>query len=276
MFNFFNKRKKRAQDKKGETWKPDFETDFSEAVIIRPPAEVLQQQQREKVAAAKKAAEERRLQLEWEKEQRRSGKYKGEYIFDILPIYRPLVYDSKIIIGTWSLTDLVFLRQWGYEKTVTSNVAGKGKVPVWYYKTLLNRRREVVVPTNLRAKPYIKLNTDSELHIKIQNQTTDHYFSVYQLAGLLLHFGFTEVKVNHRRGADVVGIYRGLEYGIEYEREKTRSVVDLKGQLLQNEKNYDVVKYICPGNAFSHVVAAVGENNVIPRGVAVLDWLNGL
>lgn len=261
---------------------PEDLKDCRESVLIRVPEEILQAQRKSRIEAALKAKEAREREL-YQLHCDKAEKGSGEYIFLIFPQYRKLVYQSHLVFSDWSDRKLDVLKDWGYEKQHAISISGKGRIVVWVYRNVINRKGEVVVPTDLRAKPFKKNNEDSELHIKIQNQSQDHYYSVFQIAALFLHYGFTEVKVNHRLGADVSGIYKGLSIAVEYEREKTRSVDGLKLQYLKASKEHDIVRYIVPSDAYSKVAGALGEESktlgqpiVISRGSAVLDWLNSL
>lgn len=280
MFKFssFFKGKKEA---KPDTWVNPVPDELRDGVypIIRVPEEVLASERKARVEAALKAKEVREKELHrlaCEKAEKGSG----EYIFLILPQYRKLFYESKLAFEDWGEGSLDVLQEWGYVKQRCTSILGRGKSIVWCYKTLINRSGEVEVPNNRRGLPFKKDAAKDErlkvLRDKIPNQTTDHYFSVYQIASSLIFFGFQDVAVSHRLNADVTGFYRGKTYGFSYERAKTRSVDGLKLQYEKELQEVDELIYIVPFDAYNHACQAIDSSKVIKRGSSFLDYLNGL
>lgn len=148
-------------------------------------------------------------------------------------------------------------------------------------KGLIDKNKDIDASFHMkRGQPFkYRMREDEharEMGQKVQNQSIDHYSSVVQLQALMIHYGFSGVRVSHRKGPDVTGEYKGKRIALQYEHKNTRSADGLQLQYLGESKEFDIVKYIVPYDAYLKVSEAIGSENTIKRGEAVLDWLNSL
>lgn len=243
---------------------------------------MLQAQRQARIEAARAAAEQRQRELYWQ-HYKKAEKGQADFIFLLYPQYRDIYYESKVVFSDWSDSNLdSTLLQWGFVKHNVAAVSRRGSINMFASAGLVNKNKDVDASFHLkRGQPFkyiMKIDEHArEMGQKVQNQSLDHYSSVVQLQALMVHYGLTDIKVSHRLGADVSGRYNGKRIALEYEHSaKTRSIDGLKLQFQRDCNEADIVKYIAPSDDVFKLSEALGAENVIRRGEAVLDFFNEL
>ncbi len=157
-----------------------------------------------------------------------------------------IMSEQGIIFDDWIQHEDSVLEQL-FEKRRPQNALGLGTVKVWIKKGL----------------------REGEL---IGNESIDHYALIAQVAGLLEQKGI-HATISHLEGADLTFLVDNQSYYFEYEHgEQSPEVLQKKkhdtttGRLvfISNKGNH---KYLCD---------TVGEENVVPRGLRLLDFLEDL
>lgn len=107
----------------------------------------------------------------------------------------------------------------------------------------------------------------------VGNQTQDHFFSVIQLAGILLSLGFTDVEVHHRDDVDVSARLDGEMYGFEYEHPDSHDLQELIEKKRRGIAKYKHVLFISPKANEVQLIHAVGDDFYRRRGDQLKMWL---
>lgn len=101
---------------------------------------------------------------------------------------------------------------------------------------------------------------------KIEQQSQDHYHTVFQIAAYLIDHGFTDVVVNHYGDVDVVGTLNGRTYAFEYERDGSHTIRDIFEKFARAKQKYDHVTVVCMSTNKNAVIKAVEPEGVVAYG----------
>ncbi len=157
-----------------------------------------------------------------------------------------LMNEQGIIFNDWIQTEDSILDQ-QYETRRPQNALGLGPVKIWLKKGL--RTGEL-----------------------IGNESVDHYALIAQVAGYLAQKGYSPT-ISHQEGSDLTFTVNQEPIFFEYEHgEQSPEILQKKkhdtttGRLvfISNKSNH---KYLCEN---------VGEENVVPRGLRLLDFIEDL
>ena len=175
----------------------------------------------------------------------------------VFPELLKLVDEHKIYFSDWSEnpSDLAVLLKQVYDRHKVQRVAGNGIMMVYVLTGFLNENK-------LIDKPHLG------------KQTLDHYSSVVQLAGHCMQLPiYEDVEVHHNSDVDVSARVDGKTIGLEYENYNNKNIETIVKKKEAALAKYDIVKFICSQSDYSTLVKAVGENYVLQRGGAVLEFL---
>jgi len=178
----------------------------------------------------------------------------GEFM--VLPEYKWLIDDQRIIFSDWCQGDASTLLIQGYERHKVARIAESGTTTAY-------------VPAGMVKDGLIDLP-------HFGKQTLDHYASVIQLAGLLSVNGFEEISIIHDAEVDISAKIGGLRVAFEYEKYDHKAPeIWMKKKAAALEK-YDMVKFVCSAVDAKQIVKVVGENYILRRGAAVSEFIKTL
>ncbi len=155
-----------------------------------------------------------------------------------------LMNEQGIIFDDWIDTEDTLEQL--YEKRRPQNALGLGTVKVWIKK-------------GLRV---------GEL---IGNESIDHYSLISQVAGHLEQKGYP-TTISHLEGADLAFEVNGEKIFFEYEHGEQSP------EVLQKKKHSTTGRLVFISNKSNHkyLCETVGEDNVVPRGLKLLDFIEDL
>ena len=172
------------------------------------------------------------------------GRIKEEYL--------TLAKENYIIFNEWiEGEDQAYnLQKIGYKPQNPQNIINRGNVLCWVHEGTIKEDGN------------------------IKNQSQDHYFTVIQLAGLLIDMGFEDVKVNHSDDVDVSAKLHGKTYGFEYEHPDSHN----KGEIIDKKRRsvpmYKHLLFIGSRANETLLKEAAGLEFVRRRGSQLKTWLN--
>lgn len=187
------------------------------------------------------------------------GKYKiaentsSDNEFMILPDYKWLVDDHRIIFADWCQGDASILQSQGYDLHKVTRLTEAGKAAVY-------------VPKGMIEKGLINLP-------HLGDQTLDHYSTVLQLAALIQDKGFEEIHIIHESDVDLSGKINGKKIAFEVENYNNKNLDIIVKKKEQALEKYDVVKFVCSALDAKYLVKAVGDKYLLQRGSAVLEFV---
>ena len=153
----------------------------------------------------------------------------------------PLIMQQGFCLNKWAPESTLIQ---GWDRNTTANVCGRGTIPAWIRKDSLPK-----------------------------NQTLDHFSSVIQMAaGFILH-GATDVKVNHFDDVDVSFCVNNETYGIEYERDNSKTEAQLIDKKIRMQNLYTHVFFICSFTYYIKLCKILGEQFVIKRGQDLNEFM---
>lgn len=178
----------------------------------------------------------------------------GEFM--VLPEYKWLIDDQRIIFSDWCRGDASTLLIQGYERHKMARIAESGTTTAY-------------VPAGMVKDGLIDLP-------HFGKQSLDHYASVIQLAGLLSINGFEEISIIHNQEVDISAKIGGLRVAFEYEKYDHKSPdIWMRKKAAALEK-YDIMKFVCSAVDARQIVKVVGENYILRRGAAVSEFIKTL
>src|SRR5665647_3160871 len=103
--------------------------------------------------------------------------------------------------------------------------------------------------------------------------STDHYCTVAQWAGVIMEDGFENVVIHHSNDVDVSAEKHGKTYGFEYEHAGSHNKPELIEKKRCSMQLYDKVLFIGSTANEEQLIEAVGSEYVRKRGAQLKKWL---
>lgn len=167
--------------------------------------------------------------------------------------YVNLAKENKIVLSDWIEGEdpAYSLQMLGYKLFQPQNILSRGFVNCWIHENIVK----------------------DEDHIK-PNQTTDHYCTVAQLAGLLISKGFKNVIIHPSDDVDVSAELNGQTYGFEYEHAGSHNLSEIIEKKERGILKYKNLLFIGSKANEEMLIKGAGKDSVIKRGKQLKEWLD--
>ena len=152
-----------------------------------------------------------------------------------------IVMDEGFCLDKWA-PDNSFVQKWDRERV--ASIYGAGLVSAWV--------RRGAVPSN---------------------QSLDHFATVIQIACQLSLNGVDDVEIHHFEDVDIKFSSNGNVYAIEYERDGSHNKGELEDKRFDALQKYSGVMFVCASGYYPQLSDWLGEDFVIKRGQALIDYL---
>jgi hypothetical protein len=173
--------------------------------------------------------------------------------FMVYPELKKLCEDQKIIFADWVQGDPSNLVNEGCEKHKIQRVAGNGTMIAYVPVGMVDSKGMIDLP-------------------HFGKMSFVHYYSVAQLAALLILNGYQNVRINHSDNVDVEAEKEGKRFAFEYETDGHNGdqLVKKKERALEE---YDIIRFVCSSTDAKYISKYVTDKYLISRGLNVMDFI---